>query len=99
MLMCRNLWSAPIWLVTGLAALGVAAASCGGSEPGPAGEVGPTVQVAQSPLIDETVCLNGTVPDAMAGIRRAKGVLVKPRSAGDGATDFSWLNDHALSGC
>jgi hypothetical protein len=117
MLMDRNLWSgidagtarrrAPIWLVTGLVALGAAAASCADSEPvpaadskpAPAGEVGPAVQLAQSAITDETICLNGNIADAMAGMRRAKGILVKPRGALDGASDFSWLDDHALSGC
>jgi hypothetical protein len=98
---------APIWLVTGLVALGAAAASCGGSEPAaagdgepdPVGEVEQTDQVTQSALTDETNCLNGTVADAMAGIRRARGVLSRPGSGFDAASDFSWLNDHALSGC
>ena len=107
MLMSKSLWRgidagrarrrAPIWLATALVALGVAAASCGGSEPADVGE-GQVGQVAQ-PVTEDLNCLNGTVADAMAGIRRARGILVRPGSAGDGAGDFGWLNDHALSGC
>src|SRR5262245_15599058 len=102
MLMCKSLWSeidpgrarrrAPIWPATALVALAAAAASCGGIEPADVGK-GDVEQVVGAVTQDQ-ICLNGTIADAMAGMRRARGILSKPTATGSAALDFGWLIDH-----
>lgn len=83
------------------ATVGLLAAACGGEPPSPApmsstpSSSEPDTVIETGALVGDNNCLNGTVPDALNALKKAKGHIVK----WPGPADFTFLNDHSLSGC